>query len=80
MYIKRDYNFNDLKEMVWSGAIETINTIEEHGKENELMQFLEFGFIGTPTETDINDFLWFNSDEVFKELGIIEEEEGEDNE
>jgi hypothetical protein len=41
MYIKKEYNFNDLKNTVWSGAIDTINTIEEHNKEDALMDLLE---------------------------------------
>lgn len=74
MEIKKDYNFDDLKENSWSGAIDTLKTIEENEKEEELMQLLELTFENVPTETEVNDFLWFDDDFIFKELGIEEEE------
>lgn len=74
MEIKKDYSFNDLKENSWSGAINTLTTIEENGKEEELMALLEYTFEDVPTETEINDFLWFDDDFIFEELGIKEEE------
>ena len=74
MEIKKDYNFDDLKENSWSGAIDTLKTIEENEKEEELMQLLELTFEDVPTETEVNDFLWFDDDFIFEELGIIGEE------
>ncbi len=75
MYIKKEYNFNDLKNTVWSGAIDTINTIEEHNKEDALMDLLEEMFFDSiPDETQINDFLWFETEFIFETLGIEEED------
>lgn len=74
MEIKKDYNFNELKENSWSGAIYTLKTIEENEKEGELMELLGDVFENVPTETEVNDFLWFDNDFIFKELGIQEEE------
>lgn len=74
MEIKKDYNFDDLKENSWSGAIDTLKTIEENEKEEELMQLLELTFEDVPTDTEVNDFLWFDDDFIFEELGIEEEE------
>lgn len=74
MEIKKDYNFNDLKKNSWSGAIDTLETIEENEKEEELMALLENTFEDVPTETEVNDFLWFDDDFIFEELGIIREE------
>lgn len=74
MEIKKDYNFNDLKKNSWSGAIDTLETIEENEKEEELMTLLENTFEDVPTETEVNDFLWFDNDFIFEELGIIREE------
>lgn len=70
MEIKKDYDFNDLKANSWSGAINTLETIEENEKEEELMQLLELTFEDVPTETEVNDFLWFDDDFIFEELGI----------
>jgi phenylalanine-4-hydroxylase len=76
MFIKKEYNFNDLKHNAWSGAIDTINTIEEHNKEDALMDLLEELFSDSiPDETQINDFLRFETDFIFETLGIKEEED-----
>lgn len=79
MYIKKDMDFGDLMENCWSGALDTLITIEEHDKEEELMEFLINEFTGIPELTEINDLLWFESDFVFKTLGIseLDEEESE---
>lgn len=74
MEIKKDYDFNDLKENSWSGAVDTLETIEENEKEEELMTLLENTFEDVPTETEVNDFLWFEDDFIFEELEIIREE------
>lgn len=73
MEIKKDYNFNDLKKNSWSGAVDTLEIIEENEKEEELMALLENTFEDVPTETEVNDFLWFDDDFIFEELGIEEE-------
>ena len=80
MYIKQDMDFNDLMENCWSGAIDTLKTVEEHDKEEELMQLLEDAFDECPDITRINDYLWFSDEDIFECLGIskLEEEEEED--
>ena len=82
MYIKQDMDFNDLMNNCWSGAIDTLKTIEEHDKEDELMECLEdiFGsdFNNIPTMTEINDYLWFEDEFIFECLGISESEEEEE--
>lgn len=82
MYIKQDMGFNDLMENCWSGAIDTLKTIEENGKEDELMEHLESIMgedIGNiPTMTEVNDYLWFDSDFIFEEIGISESEDEEE--
>lgn len=74
MYIKQDMDFNDLMNNCWSGAIDTLKTVEEHDKEDELMAHLEeifeSYFDNVPTMTEINDYLWMDSDFVFEYLGI----------
>lgn len=83
MYIKHDMDFNDLINNCWSGAIDTLKTIEEHSKEDSFMEHLESIMsedIGNiPTITEVNDYLWFDSDFIFETLGISElnEEESE---
>ena len=86
MEIKKEYNsFYEIEEMVWSGAIDTLNSIIEADKEDEFMQLLESVFYGdTPTDTEVNDFIWFETDFIFGNLGldengnILKEKEGQD--
>ena len=59
-------NFN-----AWSGAIDTLEIIKEHGKIKELEYLIEELFFDeTPTETQINDLLWFDDEYIFKQLNI----------
>ena len=82
MYIKQDMNFNDLMDNCWSGAIDTLRTVEENGKEDELISHLEeifeSYFDNVPTMTEVNDYLWFEWETIFDCLGISETEDEED--
>lgn len=79
MYIKRDMDFSDLMDNCWSGAVDTLKTIQEHDKEEELMAHLEEMWVEeVPTLTAINDYLWFEDETIFEALGISEDEEEED--
>ena len=71
MKIVREYGFNDLYKNSWSGAIDTLDTIIKNDMENELMEHLDDIFSDqTPTETEVNDYLWFESDYIYESLGI----------
>lgn len=74
MLVKRELDFEDLKDMVWSGAVDTVKEIEKQGKEDELMSFLEMYFCDEiPTETELNDLLWFEDTTIiFPALDITE--------
>ena len=84
MYIKQDMDFNDLMNNCWSGAVDTLKTIEEHDKEDELMEHLKdiFGsyFDSIPTMTEVNDYLRFEDEEIFDALGISDDEDDEKDE
>lgn len=68
------YEFSDLTKNCWSGAIQTLDTITEHDKENDLMQLLEEVFYNGIELTELNDFLWFDSDYIFECLDIEQED------
>ena len=73
--VKIEYDFQNLLDKSWSGAIDTLKTIEEEGKEEELMELLNEIFLDKiPTDTEINDLLWFEDDWLFEQLGIENEE------
>lgn len=72
--IREVTDFCELKNNSWSGAVDTLNDIEKAGKEEELMNFLEETFAcgNIPTETDVNDFLWFEREYIYDFLGLDE--------
>ena len=62
-------NFSDFEP--WSGAVSTWQRIIDEGKADEAERYIESiepadGW----TETAINDLLWFDSDSVYKALGM----------
>lgn len=80
MYItvttETEMNFTDLLENCWSGAIDTLEYIKDHDKEEELLELiseLDMHDLGT-----INDFLWFDDEYIYECLGIQEEEDEEE--
>ena len=71
MYVKIEMDYRTLKNNSWSGALDTLKDIEEADKEDELMYLLEEIFTDTiPTETEVNDFLWFERDYIYESLGL----------
>ena len=73
MYVKIEMDYRTLKNNSWSGALDTLKDIEEADKEDELMYFLEEIFADiTPTETELNDFLWHDRDYIYENLGLDE--------
>lgn len=56
----------------WSGAESRIESIRELGKLDELESLIieVFGDSENVTETDINDFVWFEDDMINEYLGI----------
>ena len=74
MEIRKEINgFYELADMVWSGAVDTIADIQNANKENEFMDFLEEVFFDEiPTDTEVNDFIWFERDMIYEHCGLDE--------
>ena len=71
----------------WSGAKDTYNRIAKIGLEDELWQLIEEVFEGEATDTEINDFVWFETDAISEHFGFdfwkydsAEEQEEAENE
>ena len=67
------------------GARNTLDNIEKHGREEEAKNILEdhfsedvFGRI--PSETEVNDFIWFELPDIMLLYDEDDEEEEEDDE
>ena len=82
MEIRKEINdFYALADMVWSGAVDTIKDIQNANKEDEFMNFLEAVFCDeVPTDTAVNDFIWFERDYIYENLGLTENGELPENE
>ena len=80
--IEKD-GWHDYKESAWGGAISTLNDVEKQGREYEAMDIIEYYFsedrLGyIPSETEVNDFIWFNLPNVMHLYD--EDEENDDDE
>ena len=73
MEIRMEIGINELYDMSWSGGRETLDDIFEHDKEEELMNLLEEVFFDNiPSDTEVNDFLWFERDMIYEHCGLDE--------
>lgn len=74
MEIRKEINdFYALADMVWSGAVDTIADIQNANKKTEFMNFLEMVFCDEiPTDTAVNNFIWFERDYIYEKLGLTE--------
>ena len=74
MEIRKEINgFYELADMVWSGAVDTIADVQNANKENEFMDFLEMVFCDDiPTDTNVNDFIWFEREYIYENIGLTE--------
>ena len=72
MFYKIEFNIEDFP--AWSGGLDTKNDILKADKVEEFNQFIEFEFAEDemPTDTSINDFLWFERDTIYDFLGLDE--------
>lgn len=61
MFVKTEINdFKSIRAMAWSGAIDVCDEIIMQDRTNEAMCLIEEIFAETmPTETQLNDFIWF---------------------
>lgn len=73
MTITYELNLNSFE--AWSGAIDTLNRIKREGKCEELEATLEELYPDGMTETELNDLLWFEPDEVYSWIGLRTESE-----
>ena len=68
MRISYELDLNTFK--AWSGAVNTLDRIQREGKCEELEAQLEELYPDGMTETELNDLLWFEADEVYSWVGL----------
>lgn len=65
----------------WSGGLVRLNELRAKNKCKEVEQFLEECNCGEPmSDTDINDYLWFDVEQDFPQYFKEDEEDEEDEE
>ena len=72
-----EYGVNDfynLFENSWSGARDTLEAIIDNELETEFMEHLEeeFGRGNEVEDTELNDYIWFEREYIYKSLGLNE--------
>lgn len=66
-------DFYELKNNSWSGALDRLEIIEKEGKEQEFLNLINdllSSYENGVTDTQLNDFIWFEEDYYFDILGI----------
>ena len=73
----------DYRESAWGGALTTLDDVEKQGREDEAVEIIEeymsedvLGYI--PSEIELNDFIWFDLQDVMHLYD--NEDDGEDEE
>ena len=62
----------------WSGGEDTLDTLREKGDVDSVECLIEEVFFDeTPSQTEVNDFLWFERDTIAQHLGYSDWDEYE---
>lgn len=67
--VNSDYDFN-----FWSGAVDTVNYLD-HDEIVQIFEMLEECYPDGMSETELNDFFWFEDDLIAEWLGYSDFEE-----
>jgi hypothetical protein len=74
------YNFDDLQNRCWGQAISVLDEIYNADKEDELLEHLEEVFADeTPTLTEINDYISYEWEDIYKAINMTDNFEYDDN-
>lgn len=83
MIYSKDFSVDSFE--FWSGGKDTVDDVRKAEKMDELQELIEEQFSDRiPTETEINDFVWFERGYIYSQLGLDEngelpeDEDGED--
>lgn len=78
MRIYTDFNIENFS--AWSGAVDTKENIIKAGKTDLFNSLVDDIFPDGCTETEMNDFLWFDDSHIYEMLGLGEDGEEPDDE
>lgn len=72
VYVLGVDNFYDLKRESWSGALQTLERVEELGIEDTFLELINDVIGEKIGETELNDYIWFTAEEDLKEFYNID--------
>lgn len=78
MKLYTDFNIENFG--AWSGAVDTKENIIKAGKADLFNSLVDDIFPDGCTETEMNDFLWFDDSHIYEMLGLNEDGEEPDEE
>lgn len=73
-------NIYDLEKICWAGALTRVKRAIEDGYGDELYNIVqEYCCIDSDEVEDVvvNDFIWFGSDDILREWGVLKDEDEE---
>ncbi|MCL2494107.1 MAG: hypothetical protein FWE98_00435 [Oscillospiraceae bacterium] len=70
--IVKEISGYELKDELWSGALDRLETITQADKLHDLMDLLEEIYPEPVGITTVNDLLWFEEDFLFEQLELGE--------
>lgn len=75
MFVKVEVDWSYIQSNSWSGARDVVREVEAQGRALEALYFIET-YLGEtlPTETELNDFIWFELADLMNLYGDREEE------
>lgn len=62
-YYKKNFDFDMFQ--FWGGALDRIKDATQEQREEVKQRLFDCFFDEEPTETQINDFVWFECDDIF---------------
>lgn len=72
--VKTEMHLEDFR--AWSGGADTLDMLIEHGLCDKLEEVIEDFFPEGMTDTELNDLLWFDRDNIWYWLNIDTDEDG----
>ena len=68
-------SFDELYRQSWAGARRVLDEIRKANKEELLMLHLNYTFEETVDEIFLNDYIWFDCDDIYEAIGMKEVDE-----
>ena len=72
--VKTELRLEDFN--AWSGARDTLDLLIEHDLCDALSEIIEECYPNGIEDTELNDWLWFDADDVWRVLNIDTDEDG----